>query len=63
MTVTFTPGSTQQCYNIDILDDNIDEAEECFQLNVLDPTPSSTVVITRPTAMACIIDNDGEIMH
>lgn len=59
MTLTLVPGQQEQCYSIDINDDDIDEQRECFQVNVVpDPNPSAGVSITQSTAMVCIIDND-----
>lgn len=59
-TVTFTPGSSRQCWSIMILDDANDEATECFQVNSVTQSGSINIPAAGSTAMVCIADNDGE---
>lgn len=50
--VTFNTGDAQQCFNITILDDFIQEANETFRINL----GSVSVVIFQPTATVVIQD-------
>ncbi|MGM9500767.1 beta strand repeat-containing protein [Desertifilum tharense IPPAS B-1220] len=54
-TVTFAPGTQSATVTVNIVDDNLNEADEIFTVNLSNANGAS---ITRATATATIIDND-----
>ena len=58
MTFTFSKDSTRQCFDVGILDDDINEPEKTFlaMLSTGDPQ----VTLSPDTATITIIDNDGK---
>lgn len=59
MTLIFNSSSSDKsCYEIDITDDSIVEDTEMFQLQLL--SDESAVIISTPTVIVNIEDNDGE---
>ena len=58
MTFTFSKDDTGQCFNVGILDDDIDEPEKTFLVMLLTGDPQ--VTLSPDTATITIIDNDGK---
>ena len=58
MTFTFSRNNTQQCFNIGILDDDINEAEKIFFVMLTTSDPQ--VILSPDTANITILDNDGK---
>ena len=58
MTFNFSRDNTRQCFDVGILDDDINEPEKKFfvMLNTGDPQ----VTLSPNTATITIIDNDGK---
>ncbi|MBX3458488.1 MAG: VCBS repeat-containing protein [Planctomycetes bacterium] len=56
-TLTFNPGQTSRTFNVTILDDTIDEADETVTLTLSNP---SQALLGTSAAALFITDNDGE---
>jgi hypothetical protein len=55
-TVTFNPGETQKTFTVTVKDDQIDEVDETFFINLSNPTNAT---INDGQALCTIGDNDG----
>ena len=55
--LTFSPSIRQDCFNTNIIDDDLYEYEEEFYVNIT--TADTQVVISPMTTVLRIIDNDG----
>ncbi|MET0621741.1 MAG: Calx-beta domain-containing protein [Pyrinomonadaceae bacterium] len=55
-TLTFNPGERQLLFNIDVLNDALDEVTETFFVNLSDPS-NATIAVGQ--SLVRIIDNDG----
>ena len=63
-TVTFQPNENRQCFDIEILNDQLDEGTESFSADILSVPSDSGVVITNPdSTIISIIDDDGKIQN
>ena len=61
-TVTFQPNENRQCFDIEILNDQLDEGTESFSADILSVPSDSGVVITNPdSTIISITDDDGKI--
>ena len=59
-TLTFQPNQNRMCFNIPILNDQLDEGTESFSVEIIS-VPSSGVVLGDPErSTISIIDDDGE---
>ena len=59
-TLTFQPNEDQMCFDVTILDDELDEGTESFSAEIIS-IPSSGVVIGDPeSSIISITDDDGE---
>ena len=58
MSLNFSVLGEQQCVNISILEDNVVEITEWFQVNLLQ-IPSE-VFLNNPSIPVIIVDNDGK---
>ena len=59
-TLTFQPNQDQMCFNIPILNDQLDEGTESFSVEIIS-VPSSGVVLGDPErSIISIMDDDGE---
>ncbi|HJU48618.1 MAG TPA: Calx-beta domain-containing protein [Gaiellaceae bacterium] len=56
--LTFEPGETTRTISVGIVQDAAAEADETFQVALADAAPSGTV-ISRPTAVVTIVDDDS----
>ena len=56
--LTFTPGSTEQCLDISVADDEIDEAEETFDVTLSNVTGGGATLGTQTATTVTIGDND-----
>ena len=56
--LTFAPGEVEQCLDVDIAEDNIDELDE--DLTLLLTTTQDNVIINRDSTTVLIEDVDGE---
>jgi hypothetical protein len=59
LSITWKPGITQNCFNVETLDDHIVEGEETFQVLLTSDDPA-VVVPTPGTAHISIQDNDHD---
>ena len=63
-TVTFQPNENRRCFEIEILNDQLDEGTESFSADIVSVPTDSGVVIANPNrTMISIIDDDGKIQH
>lgn len=62
-TLTFPAGSTEQVVHVGIVDDTLFEGPESFTAILIDPFPTTSVVLIKPQATINIEDNDGMIIH
>ena len=58
--MTFGPGITRACVNIQLLEDTEDEVDEFFQVNAQSNSNQLLVSSTRSSAEICITDDDRE---
>ena len=58
MTFTFSKDNTQKCFDVSILDNNINEPEKKFLVMLTTGDPEIT--LSPDTAVITIIDNDGK---
>jgi len=58
-TVTFAAGQTSVPFDVFIIDDNILEGNEIFNLDIDSDTLSNHVVVGSSHAVVTIVDNDG----
>ena len=59
-TLTFQPNENQMCFDVAILDDDLDEGTESFSAEIIS-IPSSGVVRGDPeSSIISITDDDGE---
>ena len=62
-TLTFQPNENQMCFEVPILNDELDEGTESFSVEIIS-VPSSGVVLGDPgRSIISITDNDGEYMY
>ena len=62
-TVTFEANVTRECFEIEILNDQLDEGTESFSAEIVSVSSDSEVVIGTPDQTTIsIIDDDGK-MH
>lgn len=59
--LTFSPGQTETSISVATFDDAIDEVNETYYVNLLDPDPSdpNDVTLTDAQAVGTILDNEG----
>ena len=61
-TITSTPGDTEACFDIIIIDDNlVEEDRECFMVSFT-VEDIDGLVIGNSSALCCIIDDDSKYM-
>ena len=58
MTFIFSKDNTRMCFNVDILNDNVNEPEKIFQVVLTTGDPQIT--LSPDTAVIIIIDNDSK---
>lgn len=59
-TLTLQPNEDQLCFDVPILDDELDEGTESFSVEIIS-IPSSGFVLSDPeTLIISITDDDGE---
>ena len=58
------PGSSQACFQLETIDDSIDEEDECFLARISisggETLPVDDIVIPGNNISVCIRDDDGE---
>jgi hypothetical protein len=62
--VLFSPGSTEECADLNIIDDDVIEPTESFSVLLSSMAGDTGVVIASPSqATVSIIDNDQRECH
>ena len=59
--LSLSPNTTQQCVNIDILDDSEMEETEFLTLSLSLTSEQNSIALSQPNATVYIIDNDSEL--
>ena len=60
-TVTFGPNENRECFNVPILNDQLDEGTELFSAEISSvPSDRDVIVATPDSATISILDDDGK---
>ena len=63
-TVTFEPNENRKCFEIEILNDQLDEGTESFSVEIVSvPSDSGTIIASPDTTIISIEDDDGKTQH
>ena len=66
MAVATAQSPSDVCFDVDIIDDNVAEVEECFEVTISLPSPSTddlaiSIVDDSASSLCCIVDNDSTV--
>ena len=57
--ITSMPGDTEACFDITIINDNMEEDRECFMVSFT-VEHLDDLVIGNSSALCCIVDDDSK---
>ena len=62
-TLIFQPNENQKCFEVPILNDELDEGTESFLVDIISVPPSGVVIGDPGRSIISITDDDGEYMY